>query len=463
MAKGQLNNDSNQQNSSTSATTSAYPSMPSPSPIPTTYARIDPLPTSVPLQDSELSIFKLAKEVLSSVKPGADVTNINLPANILDPVSTLEKAKKSMQRGELLQDLCNPAQDAQSRFLNVLRFNFSGLARERFGKKPYNPIIGEVFRCCFVHRNTGGESVLLVEQVSHHPPVTALHLRNETLGFVMNSHTAPEPSFWGNSLEVKLSGEIRIVLEKFDNEEYVITRPYIYMTGFLAGRQRLEFNGLSTFECRKTDLGAEVEYKAKGSLAIRADMNGITGRIFQLSTGKTLYTLDGNWDKIVTLTNAATQEQSVLFDYETVASEKSMFPILPPEKEEEASFSTRVWSECSKAIINGQSKAANDAKRKVEDHQRHLRKERTETNTPWQHHYFIKRTDIADGYDLRSEFKGLKLIKLSVTPEELASLKSGELVEAMLAGSDSDNANGETARKGIFKRKLTLLKSRKKE
>ncbi|KAI0562180.1 Oxysterol-binding protein [Gracilaria domingensis] len=74
--------------------------------IPVRYSRLEPLASPQPPPDAELSLFKLAKEVLTSVKPGADVTNINLPASILDPVSTLEKAKKSMQRGELLQDLC---------------------------------------------------------------------------------------------------------------------------------------------------------------------------------------------------------------------------------------------------------------------------------------------------------------------------------------------------------------------
>lgn len=411
--------------------------------IPQSYACIEPLPSPIPPPDNELSIFRLAKEILGSVKPGADVTNINLPASILDPVSTLEKAKKSMQRGELLQDIC-ASSDKYTRFLNVLRFNFSGLAKERFGKKPYNPVLGELYRCAFPHKGAGGETLLVAEQVSHHPPITALHLRNDTLGFRMNSFTAPEPRFWGNSLEVRLSGEIRIILTKFDNEEYIITRPYIHMTGFLAGKQRLEFNGTSSFVCPKSGLGAEIEYKARGSLAIRGDMNGLNGRIFELSSNETLYTMDGHWDRKVMLTDVRTNQQKTLFDYEAVLAEKSMVAVLPPPEEEEKSFSTKVWARCSEAIKNGDSAAANAEKRKVEDHQRKLRKERKEAGVPWQWHYFTKREDGLEGYDLRSDLLLDNLVRLRLTPKEIEGLRSGDIVKEMHAemlqdGELSDN------------------------
>lgn len=402
---------------------------------------------------------------------GSDVTNVPLPASVLDPESTLEKTKKSMQRGELLQDLCDPSLDARARFLNVMRFNLSGLARERFGKKPYNPVLGEVYRCCFVHRGNGGETLLVSEQVSHHPPITALHLRNETLGFEMNSHTAPEACFWGNTLVVKLPGVIHICLKKMGNEEYIITRPSIYMSGFFAGKQRLEFNGPSTFVCEKTGLSAEIEYKAKGagtlsSLSIRAsDMNALSGRVFETKSNRTLYTIEGHWDKVVTLTDMETNQQSVFFDYEAVCMEKSMVAILPAEDEEEESFSTRVWSECSVAIMDGKTSEANIAKRKVEDYQRKLRKERQDSNSQWQHRYFIKRDTPIEGYQLRPDLNGTNLIKLDISSEEMKGLRTGVLVNKMagnlLAELESEDGEG-NGKRHFLKRKLTF-RGRNKE
>lgn len=436
-----------------------------PATLPTTYSRIQSLASPTPPPDSELSIFKLAKEIFSSVTSGSDVSNVPLPASVLDPESTLEKTKKSMQRGELLQDMCNPNLDARTRFLNVMRFNLSGLARERFGKKPYNPVLGEVYRCCFVHRGNGGETLLVTEQVSHHPPITALHLRNDTLGFVMNSHTAPEPCFWGNSLVVKLPGAIRICLKKMGNEEYVITRPSIFMSGFFAGKQRLEFDGLSTFICEKTGISAEIEYKAKGagtlpSLSIRAaEMNAISGRVFETKSNRTLYTLEGHWDRVVTLTDVQRNEQSVFFDYDAVCLEKSMVAILPAEEEEEDLFSTRVWRECSVAIMGGKTAEANKAKRKVEDYQRELRKERQASNVQWTCRYFIKRGGDVEGYQLRPDLNNANLIKVDVSREDLKGLRSGVLVDKMvedlLAELESEDGVDGNEKRRFFRRRLT--------
>lgn len=465
-----MNTPSSQPNGNLSAVTSSNHSDGHGNALPTTYCHIQQLVSPTPPPDYELSIFKLAREIFSSMSPGSDVTNVNLPASVLDPESTLEKTKKSMQRGELLQDLCDPSLDPRERFLNVIRFNLSGLARERFGKKPYNPVLGEVYRCCFVHRGNGGETLLVAEQVSHHPPITALHLRNETLGFEMNSHTVPEPRFWGNSLVVRLPGEIRMVLKKMGDEEYVITRPSIYMTGFFAGRQRLEFNGMSTFVCEKTGYSAEIEYKAKGagalpSLSIRAaDMNALSGRVFETATNRTIYTLEGHWDKVVTLTDVETKRQSVIFDYEAVCAEKSMVAILPATEEEEEFFSTRIWKECSRAIMAGQTLEANNAKRKVEDYQRQLRKERQAANIQWKHRYFMKRDGNEEGYLLRPDLGRGQLIKLALNNEQLTGLRSGALVDKMvediLADLDEDNVE-EGGKRRLF-RKLTM-RNRNKE
>lgn len=359
-----------------------------------------------------------------------------------------------MQRGELLQDIC-ASSDPESRFLNVIRFNLSGLARERFGKKPYNPVLGEVYRCCFPHRGAAGETVLIAEQVSHHPPITALHLRNDTLGIRMNSYTAPEPRFWVNMLEVKLAGEIRLLLTKFD-EEYVITRPDIHMSGFFAGRQRLEFNGKSTFVCAKSGLAANLEYKAKGALNIRGDMHGISGSVFDQQSGDVIYTIDGHWDKKLTLTHRATKQQRVLFDYEAVINDKSMIAITPPDEQLEDSFSTKVWAKCSRAIRNGNSVSANDEKRKVEEHQRHLKKQRHAGRLEWQYRYFEKCED--GGYDLRSDFNTDSLSKLSLSSTQIDQLRSGEMVKNMLLerATDSDGADN----KGKLGRRRLLVRGR---
>jgi oxysterol-binding protein-related protein 8 len=419
-------------------------SLSQPYPIPRRYEVAADIFYAENAPDTEISIIKIAREVIGSVKQGADVTNVNLPASVLDPVSSLEKGMKSMQRGELLQ-LIAAAEDPTSRFLAVLRFYISGLSKEKFGKKPYNPILGETFRSCFLHRGGAGHTVLIAEQVSHHPPVTALSLCNETLGFRMNSFAAPEPRFWGNSVEVKLAGRIRIELDKFD-EMYEITRPAIHMSGFLAGRHRLEFVGVASLTCEKLGIAAEVEFKAKGVLG-RGDLNAVAGRVYNIVSGSTLYTIRGTWDTILSLTDAATGAESVLFDYAHILTEYSMCAILPPVGERESTFSSEVWAECSAAIRKADSAGANAAKRKVEDEQRAIRKARADRGKEYEYRYFEKRRD-GDGYAL------LESTRAQLGPDVYLSEKDMEVIRRTQRLTDTtkgaDSAVISTGKKKLF-------------
>jgi len=360
--------------------------------------------------DNGISVMRVAKEFLGGAKNGADVTNVNLPASVLDPMSSLEKGAKSMQRGEMIVDIVS-ATTPEERFLQVLRYQLSGLPKERFGKKPYNPVLGEVFRAAFKHKNAAkhGVTLLLAEQVSHHPPITALHVHNHTLGFGMTSHMKPEPKFWGNSIEVRLTGTIRIELSKF-KETYELTRPTFWTTGVLGiGKQRQEFIGETKLVCAESDLEATVEYKAKGLLGIRGEANVVVGKIKKKSTGKVLYEIVGVWDKEVKVKDMKTKKDRVLFDYDKVKAEKSMSMWVPPKADLEPHNSMKVWEKCSEAIWAVDTAAANEEKKRVEDAQRELKKRRQEVGVEWKPALFVRK-ERGDGefvYDFREDVEKL--------------------------------------------------------
>lgn len=367
--------------------------------------------------DAEISIVKIAREAISGLKQGTDITNVNLPASVLDPASSLEKGMKSMQRGELL-----PAaileEDPKRRFLAVLRFYFSGLSKEKFGKKPYNPILGETFRAGFLHREEAGVTVLVAEQVSHHPPITALHLRNEALQFRMNSHALPEPRFWGNSVEVKLKGHIRMSFDKW-GEEYEATRPNMHMSGFLAGQHRIEFVGPSKLTCAESGFAAEIDFKAKGLLG-RGELNGVTGRVYEIATDATLCTLAGTWDGVIKMSENG--KESVFFDYERIVANYSMCAILPPEEEREPTFSTVVWAECSKWIWKSDTANANAAKRRVEDSQRRLRRERASGGIQWEPAFFEPVGNGREGFQVRDHVRRSSAPEIALSESALKTV-----------------------------------------
>lgn len=69
-----------------------------------------------------------------------------------------------------------------------------------YGTKPINPVIGEIFHCTYDHQDSQTE--FIAEQVSHHPPISALYMKNEKLGFACSGHFDINLSFCGNYLSV---------------------------------------------------------------------------------------------------------------------------------------------------------------------------------------------------------------------------------------------------------------------
>ena len=64
------------------------------------------------------------------------------------------------------------------RMKRIVKWYLSGFYKKPKGlKKPYNPILGETFRCYWEHPN-GSKTFYMSEQVSHHPPISANYVTN---------------------------------------------------------------------------------------------------------------------------------------------------------------------------------------------------------------------------------------------------------------------------------------------
>jgi hypothetical protein len=79
----------------------------------------------------------------------------------------------------------------ESILTNTKHFSTQGL------KKPYNPIIGERFRCYWKHQETGTRTFFVAEQLSHHPPISGFYVANRQDGFVVNCCILAKSKFYG--------------------------------------------------------------------------------------------------------------------------------------------------------------------------------------------------------------------------------------------------------------------------
>ena len=88
----------------------------------------------------------------------------------------------------------------------MVQWYLSGFYKKPKGlKKPYNPIIGETFRCYWEHSN-GSKTFYLAEQVSHHPPISSFYATNRQDGFTISGTILAKSKFYGNSTSAILDG-----------------------------------------------------------------------------------------------------------------------------------------------------------------------------------------------------------------------------------------------------------------
>ena len=87
-----------------------------------------------------------------------------------------------------------------------------------------------------------GQTNLVVEQVSHHPPITAYFICNPSKGLALQGHSAQKTSFSGGSIIVKQIGHavLTVDLPGGAKEEFLITLPRLRIDGLWYGSPYIE-------------------------------------------------------------------------------------------------------------------------------------------------------------------------------------------------------------------------------
>jgi len=82
----------------------------------------------------------------------------------------------------------------------------------------------------------------VVEQVSHHPPITAYAIENKSKGLTLTGHNAQKTSFSSGAIIVKQIGHavLTIDLGEGKREEVLITLPKLRIDGLWYGSPYIE-------------------------------------------------------------------------------------------------------------------------------------------------------------------------------------------------------------------------------
>uniref|UniRef100_A0A7N6AB35 Oxysterol-binding protein n=1 Tax=Anabas testudineus TaxID=64144 RepID=A0A7N6AB35_ANATE len=310
--------------------------------------------------------------LLKQVRPGMDLSKVVLPTFILEPRSFLDKLSDYYYH--LHEAGVHSTAYATPYTKSHLCLNPQGL------KKPYNPILGETYRCMWLHQKTNSKTFYIAEQVSHHPPVSAFYVSNRKDGFCLSGSILAKSKFYGNSLSAILDGEARLTFLN-RGEDYVMNMPYAHCKGILYGTMTLELGGQITIACEKTGYSAQLEFKLKPFLGSSDSVNQISGKI---KLGKeVLATLEGHWDSEIFINDKKTGTVDTFWNPTPDLRQSRLIRFTVPPEEQGEFESERLWQHVTRAINNKDQTEATNEKFILEEAQRKVTRERKAKCEEW--------------------------------------------------------------------------------
>ncbi|XP_007893540.1 oxysterol-binding protein-related protein 8 isoform X4 [Callorhinchus milii] len=332
--------------------------------------------TEVVSEENKSLIWTLLKQV----RPGMDLSKVVLPTFILEPRSFLDKLSDYYYHADFLSEAA-VEENAYSRMKKVVKWYLSGFYKKPKGlKKPYNPIIGETFRCMWIHPKTNSRTFYISEQVSHHPPISAFYVSNRKDGFCVSGSILAKSKFYGNSLSAILDGEARLSFLS-RGEDYIMTIPYAHCKGILYGTLTLELGGYVNISCEKTGYSAIIEFKLKPFLGSNDSVNQIAGKI-KLGS-EVLATLEGHWDTEVIINDKKTNKSELFWNPTIDIRQQRLTRCTVLFEEQENVESEKLWQHVTRAISHKDQNEATNEKFILEEAQRNAAKERKAKKTEW--------------------------------------------------------------------------------
>jgi hypothetical protein len=287
--------------------------------------------------------------------------------------------------------------------------------------KPYNSVLGEQFICHWhVPDQTGaystrtstdssatsstsasfssakeelaaGEGVVVrafMEQVSHHPPVSAFYYECAERGITATGIDHLAIGFTGTAIKVA-AGEwgngVDLTLKRPDGSEetYHLTHPTGYVNGWLRGSLYIAVCDNTEITCKQTGLTCAIDYKEERWIG--KNRYAIEGQITHPDHKKPLCTLSGSWKGEIHYRLSGQETDQTLVNLEKLLPlPKSVRPL----DQQGPNESRRVWKELTEALLKRDFATANKAKQAVEETQRRRTTERKERNDPFAPVYF---------------------------------------------------------------------------
>ncbi|XP_018608648.1 oxysterol-binding protein-related protein 9-like [Scleropages formosus] len=337
--------------------------------------------------------------LLSQVRLGMDLTKVVLPTFILERRSLLEMYADFFAHPDLFVSIADQM-EPRERMVQVVKWYLSAFHAGRKGsvaKKPYNPILGEIFLCHWDLAVEGEEATepvcegpvpwcgknsvsLVAEQVSHHPPISAFYAECYSKKIQFNAHIWTKSKFLGMSIGVHNIGQGCVSCLEHD-EHYILTFPNGYGRSILTVPW-VELGGECSISCSKSGYSANIVFHTKPFYG--GKKHRITADIFTPNDKKPFCSIEGEWNGVMHA-KWTSGETSVFIDTKKMGIIKKKVRKLEDQLDYE---SRRLWKDVTLNLKLKDIDAATDAKHQLEERQRAEARERKEKEVQWETRLF---------------------------------------------------------------------------
>lgn len=327
---------------------------------------------------------------------GKDMSSVAMPVTANEPVTILQRFTEILEPVSLINAALTYPEKSPERIIHIAAFASlsiaSSRAKERAGRKPFNPLLGETFE--LVSPEEGVRAI--TEKVSHRPPIMAMQV--DAARWTLQYAPSPHQQIWGKSIEINNKGTARLsVLDSGEVYEWV--QPTTFMRNIIAGEKYVEPVGSMSVVC-SNGWRAVVEYKAGGMFSgrsedLRGKVLGPDGKEFAAVS------IEGKWTTSISMKTPKGQstiwkagplvhDYQKKFGYTQFAA--NLNEITPIEKGLMAPTDSRLRPD-QRMYENGETTSAEAKKLELEQHQRERRAELEKSHTEYQPVFFEKEGD----------------------------------------------------------------------
>ncbi|KAI9834029.1 MAG: hypothetical protein M1826_005934 [Phylliscum demangeonii] len=235
----------------------------------------------------KISLWGILKSMI-----GKDMTRMTLPVSFNEPTSLLQRVAEDMEYTDLI-DIAVDRMDSTERMVYVAGFAASEYA-STIGRvaKPFNPLLGETFE--YVRPDKGYR--FLVEQISHHPPVSAVFAQSSKWEYYGES--AMKSKFYGKSFEFHPLGIWFLKLRPSSGGEELYTWKKVTssVVGIITNNPTVDNYGLMEIKNWTTGEVCQLDFKQRGWRS--SDAYEVKGKVMDRD-GNAAWSIAGRWnDKI---------------------------------------------------------------------------------------------------------------------------------------------------------------------